>query len=193
MGPTGPSRAARFERLVVDLFDLSSRKYKIPTREDEAESINDDFDIADAVARLPPLPSSVTSMCDTRVDSIDWAAGEARKRSELEAVYVSFALYGEWDPEKMVLPHAHAPTMGGRKFMALCRAAGLLDDGLVTPEAANALMSKHADTNTRLLTFDRFLDAMAAFARAKMCSTRAVLASIRAINDQRLLSIRVSA
>jgi hypothetical protein len=182
-----------FEKLVGDLFEMSSRKYKILPKDDKSDFEDFDFDIADVAVRLPPLPlkSSANVICDNPVDSTTLAAREARNRSEVEAVYVSFAVHGAWDPETMVLPHEHAPTMGGLKFLALCRAAGLTDDSIVTPEVAKDLMFQHADKKTRLLTFETFLDAVASIARVKKCSQQAVLASIRAVNAQGLLSIRV--
>ena len=67
-----------------------------------------------------------------------------RLERALEAVYISFALFGEWKPQAMVLPQTCA-SIGGLKFLKLCQAAGMIDDRFVTASALRTVFRMYCD------------------------------------------------
>ena len=62
----------------------------------------------------------------------------ALKERQLEAVYISFCLYGKWDAAAMVVPHK-CNGMKENSFLALCRTVGLVDDFRASPENLRAV------------------------------------------------------
>lgn len=70
----------------------------------------------------------------------------------LEAVYVSFALFGKWDAAKMVVSH-DCHGMAYLRFQELCRQAGLLG-GPVTTQTLRQLFDSCVDrVRSRPTTF----------------------------------------
>lgn len=63
---------------------------------------------------------------------------------ELEAVFVSYALFGRWEGEQMGFPQK-CGGLPGLKFLSLCREAGLVDDKLVTPRVIRDLFWMYKD------------------------------------------------
>uniref|UniRef100_A0A061R2F4 Uncharacterized protein n=1 Tax=Tetraselmis sp. GSL018 TaxID=582737 RepID=A0A061R2F4_9CHLO len=120
--------------------------------------------------------------------AIEEATEDARLDRRLEAVFVSFALFGRWCPEEMVAPRPCA-GMSANRLVALLSEAGLVDGKRITSELVVEIFEGMRDKTTMKLGFEQFLEALSSVSERARRSEESVLAAILSINSEGLLRI----
>eukprot|EP00191_Tetraselmis_sp_GSL018_P000571 CAMPEP_0177597690 /NCGR_PEP_ID=MMETSP0419_2-20121207/11863_1 /TAXON_ID=582737 /ORGANISM="Tetraselmis sp., Strain GSL018" /LENGTH=416 /DNA_ID=CAMNT_0019089911 /DNA_START=729 /DNA_END=1980 /DNA_ORIENTATION=+ len=119
------------------------------------------------------------------------ATEEVRLERKLEAVFVSFALYGCWRPDELVYPQSSS-GMGGLRFTALCREAGLIDGKHVTTKVIHDVFQSLMDKMKMKLFFPQFLMALSRVAEHGNKDPEAAMKAVLDINSEGLLRIHVN-
>jgi hypothetical protein len=109
---------------------------------------------------------------------------------ELEAVFVSFALFGRWDGDAMVTSH-DCQGMVCSRFHALCKAAGLLN-GRISPSTIRNVFEAYTDKGTAhsVMSFPNFVCALDALASEAITMQPAhVYRVVSALNVEKRLCV----
>jgi len=105
----------------------------------------------------------------------------------MEAVFVSFALYGEWKPDEMVLPQACLHGMAFPRFRALCTAAGLDGHHSDVRQVYDLQLKKKGD----VMLFPQFIMALCSLSERMSTSSKTALSRVAAINVEERLLVHV--
>jgi len=106
-------------------------------------------------------------------------------------VFVSFCLYGRWNPDALVVPQK-CKGMKENLFLALCQRVGLLDDFKASPENLKAVHRQHRSKDTSgLMSFASFVSALAAVSKLRHRRVESVLQAVLDINQEGRLHIHM--
>uniref|UniRef100_A0A061S663 Uncharacterized protein n=1 Tax=Tetraselmis sp. GSL018 TaxID=582737 RepID=A0A061S663_9CHLO len=125
------------------------------------------------------------------LESVEEATRDALLMRRLEAVYVSFALFGRWCPEELTRPRACCPGMGWTGFTALIRAAGIGGGRHRVMASAAAAFEELKPAGACRLGFPEFLATLSEISERGKLGADSVLGPILAINPEGILRIHV--
>eukprot|EP00873_Tetraselmis_striata_P004219 jgi/Tetstr1/424483/TSEL_015011.t1 len=106
----------------------------------------------------------------------------------LEAVFVSYALFSKWDGEAMVVSHK-CHGLSGRRFLLLCRDAGIMEKGKISDRTARNIFAMHMDkaSMSQDMSFPEFVCAIEELAREGRMKPDQVFQAVDALNvEQRI-------
>lgn len=89
---------------------------------------------------------------------------------QLEAVFVSYALFNKWDGEAMVVGHK-CPGLSGCRFQSLCHDAGFLPNGQITDRTLKDIHGRHVDKVSKLAKIARCCAACATVCNHYACTS----------------------
>jgi len=141
--------------------------------------------------RAPTSKPGRSSMFAGKEDFQD-ATEEALVERRLEAVYVSYSLFGCWRPDQLVYPQTSG-AMSWPRFLALCKAAGLIDGQRVTLDALRNIFQSLVDKKTMKLEFPRFFMALDKISAQANKNPDEIMQHVLEINSEGLLRIRLTA
>jgi len=110
-------------------------------------------------------------------------AEDVRLERRIEAVFSSFALFGRWDPNGVVVPQEPC-KLGFHNFILMCRDAKLIRNDLISARRLHTIFKKRMDKATGLITFKQFLSMLPEIADEVEKKTETVMEMVLNLNRE---------
>eukprot|EP00873_Tetraselmis_striata_P021345 jgi/Tetstr1/441609/TSEL_029836.t2 len=115
---------------------------------------------------------------------------DAVMERQLEAVFVSYALFNKWDGEAMVVGHK-CPGLSGCRFQSLCHDAGFLPNGQITDRTLKDIHGRHVDkaSISQRISFPNFICALEELAHEGRMESDQVYNAVVALNLEKRICV----